>query len=58
MAYAKMYTALAAVIRNFGDRMELYETTKDNIEFYYDHFVPAPKDQESGVRVLIKGVKA
>ncbi|KAH6674962.1 putative cytochrome P450 [Halenospora varia] len=54
LAYAEVYMALAAVIRTFGDRLELFETTAEDVEIYHDVFVPVPKAGSKGIRVLVK----
>ncbi|KAH8660697.1 oxoglutarate/iron-dependent oxygenase [Tricladium varicosporioides] len=54
LAYAEVYLALAAVIRNFGDRLELFETTAEDVEIHHDVFVPVPKVGSKGIRVLVK----
>jgi hypothetical protein len=46
--------ALAAVIRTFGDRLELFETTAEDVEICHDVFVPVPKAGSKGIRVLVR----
>jgi hypothetical protein len=45
---------IGLLIRRLGGRMQLFETTKEDIEIHYDRFVPTPKDGTKGVRVLIQ----
>ena len=53
LAYAELHIAIAAVIRRFGYRMSLFETTTDNVELAKDFFVPWPRG-EKRVQVLIE----
>ena len=53
LAYAELYAGLAAVIRRFGPRMRLYETSfEEDIKCIADFFVPVQKSGR-GVRVTI-----
>jgi len=52
LAYAELYIAIAALIRRFGYRMSLFQTTTDNVEIARDFFVPWPRGEKS-VQVLI-----
>lgn len=54
LAYAELYMALAAVVRRFGDGMQLFETTVDDVDIHHDIFVPMPKAGSKGVRVVIR----
>ncbi|KAH7050151.1 putative cytochrome P450 [Macrophomina phaseolina] len=54
LAYAELYTLLATVVRCFGDRLELFETTAEDVAFHHDAFIPAVKPGSKGVRVLVK----
>ncbi|KAL0258271.1 hypothetical protein SLS55_007444 [Diplodia seriata] len=54
LAYAEMHIALATVLRRFGDRMELFETSIDDVRVQRDLFIPKAKVGSKGVRVLIK----
>ena len=49
---AELYLTTAAIIRHFGNRMRLCETTLDNVELGRDYFVPWPR-KEKRVQVLI-----
>ncbi len=52
LAYAELHIAIAAVIRQFGHCMSLFQTTTDNVELAKDFFVPWPKGEKS-VQVLV-----
>ncbi|OJD35002.1 cytochrome p450 [Diplodia corticola] len=54
LAYAEMHIALATVLRRFGDRMELFDTTIDDVRVQRDLFIPKPRVGSKGVRVLIR----
>jgi hypothetical protein len=46
-----MFLSLAAVFRRFD--MELFDTTRKDVDPRYDHFVPAPETTK-GVRVVFR----
>ncbi|KAK1572694.1 trichodiene oxygenase [Colletotrichum navitas] len=52
LAYAELYLALAALILRVVPRMQLYDTTKREIEYDHDLAVPVPVSTR-GVRVKI-----
>ena len=52
LAYAEMYLTLAAVFHRFD--LELYETTREDIEVTHDFFNPSVKLDSKGVRALVK----
>ncbi|KAJ6092288.1 cytochrome P450 [Penicillium canescens] len=54
LAYAELYMGIGLLVRRLGGRMQLFETTKEDVEIHYDRFVPTPKDGTKGVRVLIQ----
>jgi len=54
LAHAEIYMALAAIVRTFGERMELYETGLRDVEIHHDVFIPLPFAGTKGIRVLIK----
>ncbi|KAI2424142.1 hypothetical protein LOZ63_000688 [Ophidiomyces ophidiicola] len=54
LAYAEMYMSLAAVMRVFGGRFQLFETTLKDVEMKADLFVPAPQGESTGVQVLVR----
>ena len=51
LAWAEMYLTLAAVIHRFD--MELYDTSRRDVDPKIDHFVPFP-ETDRGVRVLVR----
>jgi cytochrome P450 len=62
LAYAVMYMTTAAIFRRYGgpdsgdskERLELFETTKDDVVMVADKFVPWVKEGTKGIRVLVK----
>jgi cytochrome P450 len=52
LAEAEIHLALAAVFRRFD--MELYETTRDDIDVAHDFFNPQPRKGSKGLRVTVK----
>lgn len=54
LAYAELFIFLATLVRCFGDRLELFETDRGDVEFHHDAFIPAVKPDSKGVRVLVK----
>jgi cytochrome P450 len=52
LAYAELYLTLAAVFRQFD--MELYETTREDVDIVHDFFASSPRLDSKGVRVLVK----
>ncbi|KAK1963382.1 trichodiene oxygenase [Colletotrichum sublineola] len=52
LAYAELYLALAALVLRVVPRMQLYDTTKREIEYDHDLAVPVPVSTR-GVRVKI-----
>ncbi len=62
LAHTELYLCLACVFRQYGvhgqqnpsGEMELYKTTKEDVEIQYDLFVAIPKADSKGVRVLLK----
>lgn len=54
LAYAEMYLAIATLIRRFD--LELFETTKKNIEFARDFGTPFPDEGNYNIRVLVRGI--
>ena len=51
MAYAEIYITLATLMRRF--EFSLYETGRENVEFWQDFVTPQPKPGSLGVRVLV-----
>lgn len=62
LAYAELYTGLAAIFRRYSGpdssgpegKLELFETTKDDVVMIADKFVPFVKAGSQGIRVLVK----
>jgi hypothetical protein len=52
LAYAAMYMMIATLIRRFD--LGLFETTREDVEFYYDWLVPHARLDSKGVRVLVQ----
>ncbi|KAH0555914.1 hypothetical protein GP486_006142 [Trichoglossum hirsutum] len=52
LAYAEMYMTLATVFSRFD--MELWRTTREDVDIVHDFFNPSPKLDSEGVRVLVK----
>ena len=52
LAYAELYLTLAAIFGQF--ELELYKTTRKDVEPAIDYFVPKPEAGTNGVRVLVK----
>jgi cytochrome P450 len=67
LAYAELYLCLNAVFGRYGPgvegaqkgvnpklrKMELFETTKEDVEMKHDLFIPGPKKESKGVRVVL-----
>ncbi|KAL1651883.1 hypothetical protein SLS58_000006 [Diplodia intermedia] len=54
LAYAELFTLLAMLIRCYGHRLELFETTAEDVDFHHDAMIPAVKPGSKGIRVLVK----
>jgi hypothetical protein len=52
LAYAELYLPLAAAFRQFD--MELYETTREDVDVAHDFFDGFARLDSKGVRVLVK----
>ncbi|KIW64479.1 hypothetical protein PV04_09408 [Phialophora macrospora] len=52
LAEAEIYLALAAVFRNFD--LDLYETTRADIDVAHDFFNPQPRRGSKGLRVIVR----
>ena len=55
LALAEMHIALATIFRRF--HLELFETTREDVDFERDLLVPVPKKGYRNVRVLVKEQK-
>ncbi|KAI9875070.1 MAG: hypothetical protein M1830_008971 [Pleopsidium flavum] len=52
LAYAELYVTLAAVFRRFD--MELFETTKADVDVAHEYHIPQVRQSSKGVRVMVK----
>ena len=52
LAYAEIYLTLAAVFRRFD--LELFETTREDVDIVHDFFNPSARLDSKGVRVRVK----
>jgi hypothetical protein len=52
LAHAELYMALAAVFRNFS--FELFQTDLSDVELAHDFFLPSPRLDSKGVRVMVR----
>ena len=52
LAYAEIYITLAAVFRRFD--LELYETTREDVDCVHDYYNPASRKGSKGVRIVVK----
>ena len=55
LAYAELYLTLSAMLRRF--HLELFDTTSEDIEAVCDAFMPMPKEDSKGVRVMVSSAK-
>jgi hypothetical protein len=53
LAWAEIYLALATVVWRFP-HMELYETTRRDVDVAHDFLLPYPELDSKGIRVLVK----
>ncbi|EGE00701.1 hypothetical protein TESG_07995 [Trichophyton tonsurans CBS 112818] len=53
LAHAELYMGIGLLIRRLGGRMSLFQCTKEDVEVYYDRFVPCPKNGTKRIRVMI-----
>ena len=54
LAYAELHLVLAALFRPNGPSLELFETDATDVIQAHDYFLPLPKLNTKGVRVLIR----
>ena len=54
LAYAEIYLAIAGVFSHFD--LDLYDTTRDDVEAVHDFFNPAPRVDAKGLRVTLRTV--
>ena len=59
LAWAEMYCTLANLFSRYGTgddgsiKMNLYQTTVDDVQMAHDMFIPAPNLSSKGVRVVL-----
>jgi cytochrome P450 len=60
LAYSELYICLNAVFTRYGATgmkadatMALFETTKEDVEMKHDLFIPGPKADSKGVRIVL-----
>jgi cytochrome P450 len=54
LAYAELFICIAAVVLRLGNRLELFETTIDDVKLFKDVFGMRPKPDSKGIRVILK----
>ena len=54
LAHAELYMGIASLFRRFN--LELYDTDASDLVLKHDFFLPAPKSDSKGVRVVVKSV--
>lgn len=52
LAYAELYVAIATVFRQYN--LELYHTTREDVEVAHDFFNPSPRLDSLGLRITVK----
>ncbi|BAE64654.1 cytochrome P450 [Aspergillus flavus] len=53
LAYSELYMGIGILIRRLGDRMQLFETDRTDVDMVEDCFVPVPRRESNGVRVRL-----
>ncbi|KAI2616903.1 cytochrome P450 [Hypomontagnella submonticulosa] len=53
LAFCELYLSLAAMTIRVYPRMQLYETTEEDVRYDHDMFNPIPKASSKGVRAII-----
>lgn len=53
LAYAELFLTLASMFRRFD--LELYKTSIEDVMLVRDMFMPAPRIESKGVRIIVKG---
>ncbi|KAI1380471.1 putative cytochrome P450 [Hypoxylon crocopeplum] len=53
LAYAELFMVTGLLLRRLGPRLRLYETGIDDVKILHDCFVPLPKLDTKGIRVVI-----
>jgi hypothetical protein len=64
LAYAKLYLMIAGIFRKYDlynsssnqktPTMELFETTREDVDIAYDILIPFPKKGSRGVRLRVR----
>jgi len=54
LAYCELYFAVTALVLRVFPHMELFETTEEDIKYHHDLFIPQPRPESLGLRVLVK----
>lgn len=61
LAYAELYSVIATVVRQFGNRLKLYQTEERDMEAVHDYFAGMTRrpdgSEGNGLRVLVKRQK-
>ncbi|KAI0550319.1 putative cytochrome P450 [Xylaria curta] len=53
LAYAELFMVTGLLLRRLGSRLDLYETGLGDVTILHDCFVPLPKLDTKGIRVLV-----
>ncbi|KAI0839698.1 putative cytochrome P450 [Hypoxylon sp. FL0890] len=53
LAHAELFMVTSLLFRRLGPRLKLYETRLDDVEVLHDFFLPTPKLDSKGIRVLL-----
>ncbi|KAI2628686.1 putative cytochrome P450 [Hypoxylon sp. NC1633] len=53
LAYAELFMVTGILLRRLGPRLRLFETGVDDVKILHDCFVPLPKLDTKGIRVLL-----
>jgi cytochrome P450 len=62
LAYAELYLCVAGLFRRYGEpgnagpkgAFDLFKTTREDVEMKHDLFLPFPKKDSKGVRIVLK----
>ncbi|OTA59664.1 cytochrome P450 [Hypoxylon sp. EC38] len=57
LAFCELYIALSALTLRVFPRMQLFETTEEDVIYDHDMFIPMPKAGSKGIRITIKPAK-
>ncbi|KAI1416450.1 putative cytochrome P450 [Hypoxylon sp. FL1857] len=53
LAHAELFMVTGLLFRRMGPHLRLYETGHDDVEMLHDFFMPTPKLDSKGIRVLL-----